>query len=195
MSEQLTVRGWVATDPRSKVTRKGIPITSFRVASTERRYNKEKETWENAYTSWFTVVAYRRLATNVTLSIRKGDRAIIHGKFRLKEWQSENSRGVIAEIEASSVGHDLSWGTSYFNKNYGRHVVENNSNSEEAADKTETNHEELQLDTENKETYHSGVLNVETGELIEIETEKVVAETAEATIESEIENNEDLKKV
>jgi len=48
MSDQITLTGLVATPPKHIVTSEGLQITSFRLASTQRRYDKTKEAWVDA---------------------------------------------------------------------------------------------------------------------------------------------------
>jgi len=51
MTDAITVTGLVATTPRHLVTSEGLPITSFRLASTQRRYDRGAQKWidgENA---------------------------------------------------------------------------------------------------------------------------------------------------
>jgi len=64
MSEYISVAGLVATTPRHLVTPDGLPITSFRLASSHRRYDRNQERWVDAETNWFTVTAFRQLAIN-----------------------------------------------------------------------------------------------------------------------------------
>ncbi|MCU1509507.1 MAG: single-stranded DNA-binding protein [Glaciihabitans sp.] len=43
MSGHITITGLVATQPRHIVTSEGLPITSFRLASTQRRFDTSAE--------------------------------------------------------------------------------------------------------------------------------------------------------
>ena len=45
MTDTLTLTGLVATTPRHLVTSEGLPITSFRLASTQRRYDRGAAKW------------------------------------------------------------------------------------------------------------------------------------------------------
>jgi len=48
MSDQITLTGIVATPPKHIVTSEGLQITSFRLASTQRRFNRTEQKWEDA---------------------------------------------------------------------------------------------------------------------------------------------------
>jgi len=116
MSEALSVTGLVATTPRHLVTQDGLPITSFRLASSQRRFDRNQNKWIDGETNWFTVTAFRQLAINSSTSINKGDRVAVNGKLRVRDWDNGERAGTSVEIEADSLGHDLSWGNSVFTR-------------------------------------------------------------------------------
>ena len=116
MSELLSVAGLVATTPRHLVTQDGLPITSFRLASSQRRFDRSQNKWIDGETNWYTVTAFRQLAINASTSISKGDRIVVAGKLRVRDWDNGERAGTSVEIEAESIGHDLSWGSSVFTR-------------------------------------------------------------------------------
>ncbi|MFB6609313.1 single-stranded DNA-binding protein [Agromyces sp. NPDC056379] len=116
MTDIITVTGVVGTDPKHHVTNGGLAITTFRLASTRRVFDREKATWEDGETNWYTVSAFRQLATNASLSVRKGERLIIRGRLRLRAWETGERSGTAVEIEADSIGHDLAWCVSSYAK-------------------------------------------------------------------------------
>lgn len=116
MSEHITVHGIVATEPRHLVTSEGLPITTFRLASLQRWFDRRSEEWKDKGTNWYSVVAFRLLAQNAATSFNKGDRVIVTGRLMVKEWETSDSSGRSVEIEADSLGHDLLWGTTVFQK-------------------------------------------------------------------------------
>jgi single-strand DNA-binding protein len=113
----ITVSGLVATTPRHLVTQDGLPITSFRLAASDRRFDRAQNRWVDGETNWFTVSSFRQLAINTSNSLSKGDRIIITGDLRVRDWDNGDRAGTAVEIEATSIGHDLSWGTSTFERN------------------------------------------------------------------------------
>jgi len=119
MIDRITVTGLVATTPRHLVTQDGIPITSFRLASSERRWDAKNEKWVNGDNNWYTITVFRQLAINVSHSISKGDRIVVSGRVRVKDWDNGHHAGTTIEVEGEALGHDLSWGTS----NYTRTVL------------------------------------------------------------------------
>jgi single-strand DNA-binding protein len=115
--ELLNIAGLVATTPRHLVTQDGLPITSFRLASSQRRFDKSQNKWIDGETNWYTITAFRQLAINLAQSVLKGDRIVVSGRVRVRDWDNGERAGTSVEIEASHVGHDLAWGTSVFTRN------------------------------------------------------------------------------
>lgn len=114
MSDTYSVSGLVATTPRHLVTQDGLPITSFRLAASVKKFDREKNRWVDAETNWFTVTSFRQLAINTATSISKGDRVVVMGRLRVRDWDNGERAGTSVEIEAENIGHDLVWGSSTF---------------------------------------------------------------------------------
>ena len=116
MTDNITITGVVGTDPHHHVTGQGLPITSFRLASTRRYFDRAKGSWEDGETNWYTVSAFRQLASNASQSIRKGERVVVCGRLRLRAWETGEKSGTAVEIEADAIGHDLAWGVTSYTK-------------------------------------------------------------------------------
>lgn len=116
MSELTSVTGLVATTPRHLVTQDGLAITSFRLASSQRRFDRNQNKWIDGDTNWYTITAFKTLAVNSAQSVNKGDRIMLTGKLRVRDWDNGERAGTSVEIEADSIGHDLNWGTDVFTR-------------------------------------------------------------------------------
>ncbi len=117
MNETLvTVAGNVAAEPRSRVTAAGVRVASFRLASTERRYNKELQAWRDGETVYYTVTCWRSMAENAAESVQKGQPMVVHGRLRVSSYEKDGQARTSVEIEARSLGHDITWGVSKFTK-------------------------------------------------------------------------------
>lgn len=113
---ELTVAGRVVADPEHRTTRTGMQFTTFRIASTVRRRNREG-VYVDGPTSFYNVAAYRSLGMNSHTSLHKGDPVVVHGRLTISTWQrADESWGSSADIEAVSVGHDLTFGTTEYAK-------------------------------------------------------------------------------
>lgn len=110
--DTITLTGLVASTPRVLTTSEGLAITSFRLASSQRRYDRAAGRWVDGDTNWYTVSCFRGLAENAAESINKGDRIIVQGRLRLREWVNTDRGGMAVEVEAELLGHDLNWSVS-----------------------------------------------------------------------------------
>ncbi|UOQ88930.1 single-stranded DNA-binding protein [Agromyces endophyticus] len=109
MTDSITVTGIVGTDPTQKVIGDGVVITSFRLASNRRYFDKAKGTWESTETNWFTVSAFRQLGHNAGFSVRKGQHVVVQGRLRVRAWEAGGKSGTSVDIEADAIGHDMAW--------------------------------------------------------------------------------------
>ena len=112
----ITISGLVATTPRHLVTAEGLPITSFRLASSE-GYTSEADGKHKEHTNWYTITSFRQLAINTAGSVSKGERILVTGKLIIRDWDNGERAGTSVEIEATNIGHDLAWGNSSFTRN------------------------------------------------------------------------------
>lgn len=134
MSDIITVTGNIAADPEGKKTAAGVAITTFRVASTHRRFDRASARWVDDYTNWYSVSAFRGLADHALRSLHKGDRVVLTGRLRIRDWETSTSRGTAVEITADSIGHDLLWGTTSFHRMTGAPQEGSSSATEGTAD-------------------------------------------------------------
>ncbi|MDF2047220.1 single-stranded DNA-binding protein [Microbacterium sp. Kw_RZR3] len=116
MSDHITLVGNIVGDPEERATRGGDSIAAFRLAVSERRFDRERGQWIDGHTSYYAVSAFGELGRNALASIRKGERVVVSGRLRLREWENETKRGVSADVTADAVGHDLRWGTTQFQR-------------------------------------------------------------------------------
>lgn len=116
MSDTITLTGLVATNPRHIVTSEGLTITSFRLASNQRRFDRGQNSWVDGDTNWYTITAFRQLGVHAASSIEKGQRVIVTGRVRVRDWESGEKSGTTIEIDAEALGHDLTWGRATFTR-------------------------------------------------------------------------------
>jgi len=109
----ITVTGRMVADPESRTTKLGVPFAAFRLASTVRRLNARTREYQYGGTSFYNVTAFRSLGANVANSLKKGEPVVVYGRLRVNQWmRQDNTHATSVEIDAYSVGHDLSWGTT-----------------------------------------------------------------------------------
>ncbi|MET8829981.1 single-stranded DNA-binding protein [Streptomyces sp. NPDC004610] len=116
MNETLVCAvGNVATQPVYRELAAG-PSARFRLAVTSRYFDREKRTWADGHTNFFTVWANRQLATNVGASLGVGDPVIVQGRLKVRSDVREGQSWTSADIDATAIGHDLARGTSAFRR-------------------------------------------------------------------------------
>lgn len=116
MTISVCVVGTVATTPKLISTPGKVTLCTFRIAATERKYDRERSQWVDGETNWLTVNTFRGLADHSAASFSTGDRVIVNGRLRVRAWETEEKSGTSVEVEADAIGHDLRWGTSTFAK-------------------------------------------------------------------------------
>ncbi len=108
--------GNVATEIRFNTTPEGIPVASFRLAATERKFDRETSRWVDGEVNWYTVSCWRALAENVANSVQKGDPVVVIGRLNVRTWERDERSGTSVDITADIVGHDLARGTTSFKR-------------------------------------------------------------------------------
>jgi single-strand DNA-binding protein len=117
IDSHVDLAGFVASEPSFKRLENGTSTAKLRVAYTERRFSRETGEWADGPTSFVTVLCWRTLADNVAISLRKGEPVVVRGRLRVREYSGKDGSARIAvEVDASSVGHDLSRGVAHFSR-------------------------------------------------------------------------------
>jgi single-strand DNA-binding protein len=113
----VSLTGYVATQPVMKEVRTGVTNLTMRVAWTPRWQDRATGEWVDGNTSYVTVICWRRLAGNVAICLRKGDPVVVKGRLSVRNFDGkEGVPRTAVEIDASSVGHDLSRGVAQFQR-------------------------------------------------------------------------------
>jgi single-strand DNA-binding protein len=104
----VTIVGRVVNKPVLRETMGGVEVANFRMASNERRFDRETSTWVDGDSLYVNVTAWRRLAFGVHACLDKGDPVVVIGRLYTREFEVEGQRRSITELEAVSIGPDLS---------------------------------------------------------------------------------------
>ncbi|MDR1078024.1 MAG: single-stranded DNA-binding protein [Propionibacteriaceae bacterium] len=132
MDISITLTGRLGGEVDLKTTRAGLPMGSFRLGSTPRI--RRDDAWTDGPTTWISVVCYRALAEHAAQSLSKGDPVIVEGRLRTSAWtdpKGDHHERLV--VEASAIGHDLSWGTSLYRRAQ-RHLAGGGAEATEAAE-------------------------------------------------------------
>ncbi len=112
----MTITGNLVDAPKLRRTKSGHCIANFRVASTPRRFDREKQTWVDGDTLFVTVSAWRALGENVAQSLGKGMPVIVTGRYYQREYTQDETLHTAYELDATAVGPDLSRGVATFER-------------------------------------------------------------------------------
>lgn len=112
----MTVIGNLVDNPRMRLTKNGHPVTNFRIASTSRRFDTEKNSYVDNSTLFVNVTCWRAQAENAFASLKKGHPVVVTGRYYSREYTIDETTRIAYELEANAVGHDLSRGISDFRK-------------------------------------------------------------------------------
>jgi single-strand DNA-binding protein len=113
---QVSLTGYVATQPSFWTTSSGAPKVTMRVAWTPRYTDRNTGEWTDGHTSYVTVICWRKLADNVALCVRKGDPVVVKGRLSIRPYEKDGMPRIVVEVDASSVGHDMSRGAAHFQR-------------------------------------------------------------------------------
>lgn len=108
----VTIVGRLASTPNHRLTMNDVDVTHFRLASNERRFDRQAEQWVNGDQLFIDVTCWRRLAFNVNSCLAKGDPVVVTGRLYTYEYEVEGKRRSSIRMEATAVGPDLSWITA-----------------------------------------------------------------------------------
>jgi single-strand DNA-binding protein len=112
----VTVIGNLVDDPRIRTTDSGVEVTSFRVGSTSRRFDRDAARWVDAGSVFLGVTCWRSLGVNVVASLRKGDPVIVHGRLFTRQYERDGQIRSAYDLDAVAVGPDLARGTASFQR-------------------------------------------------------------------------------
>ncbi len=95
--------GNLGADPESRTTPGGLTVTNIRVATTEKRKDRQSGDFIEE-TEWHRVVMFDRLAEVAREYLRKGSQVYIEGQIRTNKWQDkEGNDRYTTEI----IGRDM----------------------------------------------------------------------------------------
>jgi single-strand DNA-binding protein len=81
--------GNLGADPESRTTPGGLTVTNIRVATTERRKDRQSGEWVDE-TEWHRVVMFDKMAETAREYLRKGSQVYLEGAIRTNKWQDKD---------------------------------------------------------------------------------------------------------
>lgn len=108
MRIQLTVVGNLTTDPELRFTANGKAVVNFVVACSDRKWDKETNTYTEGNTVFMNCTAWNKVAENVAESLQKGMQVIAQGIYRQHDFEDkQGAKQRRYELECDTVGASL----------------------------------------------------------------------------------------
>lgn len=109
----ITVVGNLTDDPELKFTPSGAAVANFTVVSNTRTFDRQTNEWKETDTLFLRCAAWRQLAENVAGSLQKGQRVIVTGALRVRNFERQDgSKGTSVELNVEEVGPSLRFATA-----------------------------------------------------------------------------------
>lgn len=113
MTDHISATGRVATAPRRIEVGDSGSFVSFRLATSNSRYDEKAGRWIDLGTNWYSVKAWRGLGDNAVGSLKVGEQVVVRGKLEQRTWRDEAGvERLDVTITADALGHDLRRGTT-----------------------------------------------------------------------------------
>jgi len=106
----ITVVGNLTGDPELKFTPSGAAVANFTVASTPRTFDRQTKDGEALF---IRCDAWRQLAENVAESLQKGQRVVVTGALKVRNFERQDgSKGTSVEMTVDEIGPSLRFATA-----------------------------------------------------------------------------------
>ncbi|MFL6144908.1 MAG: single-stranded DNA-binding protein [Labedaea sp.] len=114
---EITLAGTLTADPELRFTPNGIAVSNFTVATNDRRFDKDTNTWKDGSATFLRCTIWRQPAEHVGESLSKGTRVLLTGTLRQREWETDTGEKRYAfEVDVTEIGPSLRWATATVKK-------------------------------------------------------------------------------
>ncbi len=90
MVNKVILVGNLGADPEVRYTPSGTKVTSFRIATSEKRKDKDGNLQE--HTEWHPIVTYGKLADVCGEYLNKGKQVFIEGRIQTRSWDDKDGQ-------------------------------------------------------------------------------------------------------
>lgn len=105
----ITIIGNLVETPSLQFTPNGHAVSAFTVATTDRRRDDSGE-WVDRDATFVRVQVWRQLAENVAESFSRGDRVIVIGRLRQRQYETEaGEKRTAYQVDADEVAGSVRW--------------------------------------------------------------------------------------
>jgi len=109
MRINMTAVGNLTKDPELRFTQAGKAVANLVIACSDRKFDKETNTWTDGNTVFITATVWGKMAENVSESLQKGMQVIATGVLRQHEFEDkQGAQQRRLELEIDNIGAGLS---------------------------------------------------------------------------------------
>ena len=101
--------GNVGRDPELSSFPDGTPKLEFGLVRNDRR--KDGDQWVDGPAQWFNVSVTGKDATNYSDSLAKGNRVVVIGEIKYREWEKDGQKRNAISVRASEIALSARWAT------------------------------------------------------------------------------------
>ena len=113
----ITITGNLTREPEMKFLNSGQATVKLGIAVNRRWQNRQTQEWEERV-SYFTVIAYGKLAENCQESLMKGAKVTVAGRLEQRSWETETGeKRSVEEIVADDIAASLQSATVLISRN------------------------------------------------------------------------------
>lgn len=108
MKINLTAVGNLTADPELRFTAAGKAVANMVIACSERKFDKETNTWTDGNTVFITATVWGKMAENCAESLQKGMQVIATGILRQHDFEDkQGAKQRRMELEVDNIGASL----------------------------------------------------------------------------------------
>ena len=109
----ITVVGNLVDDPELRFTPSGAAVANFRIASTPRTFDRQKNEFVDGDTLFMRCSIWREAAENVAESLTKGTRVIVQGRLVQRSYETrEGEKRTVVELQVDEIGPSLKYASA-----------------------------------------------------------------------------------
>ena len=113
----VTVVGNLTRDPELRIFENGT-VANLGIAINESYKDKRSDEWKEITTFMNLAVWGEQEADNVVESLKKGDRVLVSGKLKVRQWETDSGeKRQASEISVQEIGPTLKWATTTGTRN------------------------------------------------------------------------------
>ena len=99
---RVNLTGNLTREPEVKATSSGIKVLNFGIATTDSRFDKQKNEWVE-YPNFINCTLFGARAESLARIMYKGQRVAIEGKLRYSQWEKDGHRRSKLEVMVDDV--------------------------------------------------------------------------------------------